>query len=231
MLIRQRSINSLPRWDRYEKHKYEKDLETRKEVQGFGFYKVNRKPGYASLSPERDGKNAEPLGHQHSIRGNSRPCSSPSEWGKEKAGLWDQSKPSIETFRGNDFSPFFLMRSIFFKCSFEVYFHFKFTQIKIIMFSIGLGFTVEEGVWLGFIQWTFQVLEVSFYLKGKLKLQADMSWKLLGSVPPQLRCSKSSMENKSHILEMSEKSTLRNTFSSFTTRKYILKCFKSKRTF
>lgn len=52
----------MPRWDRYEKHTYEKDLETRKEVQGFGFYKVNRKPGYASLSPEREGKNTEPLG-------------------------------------------------------------------------------------------------------------------------------------------------------------------------
>lgn len=83
---------------RYEKHNREQDSEARNEVQDLAFRKTNRKPGCALLGPwEREGENEDPCGTLKAVSVETqRSYSSPSDWGKEEAGLWNQSEPLIE---------------------------------------------------------------------------------------------------------------------------------------
>lgn len=127
------------------------------------------------------------------------------------------------------------------------YFHLKSTQIKIIVsFQRVLWFTVGEGVWLGFRQWSFQVFGFFFsYLEEKLKLQGrkmetlDVPSDYCRTVLTWRQYSKRRMEKIYYVARTQERDTLglyeKATLKGVTFWSFIgihsPKCFKSQRKF
>lgn len=144
-------------------------LEARNEIQRFGFYKRQQETSVCQSLPLRKKERPRTLvGPQDSINGNSRSCSSPSDWGKEEASLWDQSNPSIEGNFQRKWFKLFGEKGLFQILFWSSYFHLKFTQIKIIMFSKGLVVLSGGGSLAWFSSMKLPGLWSFFLFEGKL---------------------------------------------------------------
>lgn len=114
------------------------------------------------------------------------------------------------------------------------YFHFKFTQIQIIMFSKGLWFTVgrEFGL-VSFNEasrfWRFSLIRRDRLSPGSRR--PGEPWHALPCLSAAAACGPRRWQGYRPIPQTSEEGTLRDTFSSFIRSIDLPKCFKSKRTF
>lgn len=126
---------------------------------------ANRKPGCVSLCSWERRKDQGPVWDPRAVSVGFKVMFPPSDWGKKEASLWGQSNPSIEGNFQRKWFKLFGEKGLFQILFWSSYFHLKFTQIKIIMFSKGLVVLSGGGslAWFSSMKlpglWSFSLFE------------------------------------------------------------------------